>query len=147
MNNKNNHHIGSFILYNRVIKARIHPFTTTSTVQKANFLEWFRGFTDGEGSFWIGEVGKLHFKFSFSIGLHLDDLKTLEFIQKTLGMGNIHISSNVASWVVTRQDDLKRIIDIFKLTPLNTVKQLDFLAFYEAFVLYTSNKKKLRIKN
>lgn len=158
MNNKYNYHIlaspanicivnvRSFILYNRIIKARIHPFTTTSTVQKANFLEWFRGFADGESSFWIGEVGKLHFKFSFSIGLHKDDLKTLEFIQKTLGMGNIHISSNVASWVVTRQDDLKKIIDIFKLTPLNTVKQLDFLAFYEAFVLYTSNKKSLDLK-
>ncbi len=32
-------------------------------------------FTDGEG-FSIGTVGETHFKFTFSIGLHIYDLKT-----------------------------------------------------------------------
>ncbi len=125
---------------------QIRWMTNSTERVKANFLEWFRGFVDGEGCFSIGEVGKIHFKFTISIGLHVDDLKALEFIKETLKMGNIFIAGSMDSWAVTRQKDIKKIIDIFKLAGLNTVKQLDFLAFYEAFELYTCNKKSLEIK-
>lgn len=61
-------------------------------------------------------------------------------------MGNIHISRGKAVLCVTRQEDIVRIIDIFKLVPLNTVKHLDFLAFYKAFYIYIANKKSFEIK-
>lgn len=53
--------------------------------------------------------------------------------------------------MVTRQLDIKKIIDIKKFTPLNTVKQLDFLAFSPGQLLnYTfikSSMNKILIKN
>ena len=46
-----------------------------------NFIEWFRGFTDAEGSFIIKNDARLtkdhNFKFIFRIILHLDDLAVL----------------------------------------------------------------------
>lgn len=44
--------------------------------------------------------------------------------------------------MVGRQEDVQKIIDIFTLAPLNTLKQLDFLDFSKAFELYTSSMKK-----
>lgn len=140
--------IKGVILYNRVKAMQpltVRHMSSFIDQDRANFLEWFRGFTDAEGCFTIGAVGNSHyFQFSFTIGLHIDDIEVLEYIQKTLGMGNIHISGGMAVWGVRRQEDIVRIIDIFNLVPLNTVKHLDFLDFYKAFDIYMANKKKFR---
>lgn len=88
--------IKGVILYNRVKAMQpltVRHMSSFIDQDRANFLEWFRGFTDAEGCFTIGAVGNSHyFQFSFTIGLHIDDIEVLEYIQKTLGMGNIHIS-------------------------------------------------------
>lgn len=74
--------IKGVILYNRV--EAIQPLTVRHMSSfiyqdRSNFLEWFRGFADGAGCFSIGAVGNSHyFKFSFTIGLHIDDIKVLE---------------------------------------------------------------------
>ena len=64
------------------------------------FLEWLSGFTDGEGCFKIKKDHrriKSPFVFEFLIGLHKDDLKTLEYIQTRINLGNISNSNNL-SW-------------------------------------------------
>jgi hypothetical protein len=45
--------------------------------------------------------------------LHIDDIEVLNFIQKTLGLGKIYESGKLASFVVSRQEDIKKIIEIF----------------------------------
>lgn len=48
----------------------------------------------------------------------------------------------MATFKVTKQEDIKKIIEIFSKAPLNSIKQLNFLAFKKAFELYINNKSK-----
>ena len=62
-----------------------------------DFLEWFRGFVDAEGCFYILPKGNVHFGFNFIIGLHVDDHKVLEFLQKYFQIGRVYIKGRMAS--------------------------------------------------
>lgn len=72
--------------------------------------------------------------------MHIDDLRVLEHIQQTLGIGKIYTKPGEASLVVQRLEDIKIILGIFTKTPLNSNKQLNFLAFNKAFEFYTQTK-------
>lgn len=111
---------------------------TTKTIDRADFFEWFRGFTDGEGCFHIGKNKGYAFRFFFQIKLHIDDRKVLEFIQEYLGIGGVNLSKNEATFVVSSKKEVKLIIDIFSQYSLNTTKYLNFLDFKKAFELYTN---------
>lgn len=118
--------------------------TTTSKTQDHNFLEWFRGFTDAEGSFLIGK--DQGFKFRFKIELHIDDKEVLYFIQNTLGIGKVVFFKSKVSFVVYAQSELQVIIDILTESPLNSTKQLNFLAFKKAFELYINKDSQNKLK-
>ena len=107
----------------------------TLSKDRANFLEWFRGFVDGEGSFIILK-NRNNFIFSFAIGLHVDDTNVLFFIQKHLGIGSVTITGKASYFRVTKQEEVLKIIEIFQNLQLNTTKHLNFLAFEEAFSIY-----------
>lgn len=84
------------------------------------FLEWFRGFTDAEGSFgFIYVCGarseKNYYQFTFQINLHVDDVGALSYIRDTLGFGLVKISKTlpVTSFIVRSLDDVKVIISLF----------------------------------
>jgi hypothetical protein len=116
-----------------------------------DFLEWFRGFTDGEGCFIIHHpAGKVNsFIFNFKIELHKDDVKVLYFIQSILRIGSVHTYRSAANFVVSTQDEIKVIVDIFSKFKLNSTKHLDFLAFRKGFLLYVkdnSHKARREIK-
>jgi len=53
------------------------------------FLEWFIGFTEGEGSFILAKRGDL----SFVITQSSSDINVLNYIKTHLGFGNIYIQS------------------------------------------------------
>jgi hypothetical protein len=107
-----------------------------------DFLEWFRGLVDGEGSFRVIPINATNFGFGFEIGLHVDDINVLHFIQQTLQIGKVTFYRNMAYFRVGRREEIKIIIDIFSNAPLNTTKQLNFLDFKKAFELYTGTEKK-----
>jgi len=101
-----------------------------------NFIHWFVGFTDGEGCFLIRTSSNKNVRFVFRIALHIDDKATLEYIKKTLGVGNLYIGSKVVIYSVNDYDSIKDIIiPIFEYYPLLTIKQLNFLKFKDAFLL------------
>lgn len=78
------------------------------------------------------------FKFTFKIGLHVDDVNLLHFIHKSLGFGGVWIGKSVAVFKVESLKDIRKII--FSQTVLcNTTKHLNFLDFKKAYELYTSN--------
>jgi len=56
-------------------------------------------------------------------------------------MGEVFTSKEKSSLVVSRLDDVREIIAIFTKYPLNSTKLLNFLAFSEAFDLYTTRSK------
>ncbi|OTA47126.1 hypothetical protein K449DRAFT_138357 [Hypoxylon sp. EC38] len=78
----------------------------------------------------------------FNINLHIDDLDTLNFIAKILGIGYVtipdaaHLKKKVCSYRINKQSELFKLIQILKASPLNGVKQFDFEDFTKAYNLY-----------
>jgi hypothetical protein len=103
------------------------------------------GFTDGEGNFYIGIGNNGSISFSYTIKLHMDELKTLEYIKSKLNCGSIQISSteNAAYYKLGGLDEI-----ISKVFPLFN-KYLDYLAFKQAIEIYKNDISKaepLRLK-
>lgn len=113
-----------------------------------NFIEWFIGFCDAESNFSI--VPKLdskgilnRFSFMFTIGLHKDDIEALQFIRSELNIGTVRIYGDECKFIVTKREDISKLISIFETFNLNTDKYLDYLSFKEAFNLYTNRENVL----
>jgi hypothetical protein len=103
-----------------------------------NFYEWFSGFTDAEGSFYIA-ISK-NCSFRFQINLHKDDLNVLYYIHKSLGFGEVRSYNNYSSFTVTRLKDIAKLISILDKYPLQGSKWLNYRDFVLAFELYTNSK-------
>ncbi len=134
-----------FIRNSRQYSSKIQNNDISSNISldqdRKKFLEWFRGFVDAEGYFAI-ITNRNSYSFIFGIGLHIDDLKVLEIIQQTLQIGKVYIRSDKAEFLVRRTDEVKLIIEIFTETPLNSNKQLNFLAFKKAFEIFTQTSER-----
>jgi hypothetical protein len=100
------------------------------------FLQWFAGFTDGEGNFLIVlDKNKMTAKFRFKINVHVDDKSVLELIAFTLKVGKTKISEDgkYATFEVSAFQDISSvIIPIFNHYPLLTAKRLNFEDFKSA---------------
>ena len=107
--------------------------------EMSNFYEWFSGFTDAEGSFYI--VISQSCAFRFQINLHKDDIDVLYYIHKTLGFGEVRSYKNYSSFTVTRLKDMAQLLNIFAQYPLQGSKWLNYKDFSKAFELYTTNGK------
>ena len=97
------------------------------------FIEWFVGFTDGEGCFLvIFKQNETYVVLNFVIELHIDDIEVLYKIVQNLGIGKVIKTKNrnSARLYVDKFDDIvKVLIPIFKEFPLQTTKYLDFISF------------------
>lgn len=123
-----------FTLYTKNISLLSNLRVKYRDMSNEEFKQWFVGFTDAEGCFRIGINNKNKvISFNYTIGLHIDDREVLEFIKNKLNCGNVYISENVATFVVTKLSDIRNIlIPIYEEFPLNGSKHLDYLAFKEA---------------
>jgi hypothetical protein len=112
------------------------------------FTEWFRGFTDAEGSFSL-TISSNRYSFKFRILLHLNDIEVLYYIRNILGIGNIYISktNSAVTYNVVNKDGILIILAIFAKYNLNTTKHLNFLALAQAFWLYHINDKSNDLKD
>lgn len=110
-------------------------------VLSCDFIEWFRGFTDAEGSFIIVKGLGNRFTFHFAIRLHLDDKGVLDYINNTLGIGTVTVSKTKAEvvFLVRTQGEIEVILELFTKYPLNTTKHLNFVDFSKAFELYVGS--------
>lgn len=110
-----------------------------------DFYSWFVGFADAESNFSIvpkqdinGDVNR--FTFVFGIGLHIDDVEALEYIQSKLNIGIVRTYKDECKFVVTKSEDICKLISIFDLYNLNTSKYLDYLDFKKAFYIYNDRE-------
>jgi hypothetical protein len=112
------------------------------------FFEWLAGFTDAEGTFYVGVDLNKKVSFKYKIGLHIDDRPVLEFIISKLGFGKIYSYKNSAVLFVYKHEHIAKIIDIFTKFPLQSTKWLNFCDFARCFEL-NSNKigDSLELKN
>ena len=140
------------------MKAKHHPTTGEVRLIKLSkknidlrFIEWFIGFVDAEGNF---NISLRNYKdnnynsliLTFQIGLHIDDLEVLKFIQRNLGCGKISISKNKCNFFVNDQASLIYIImPIFNVVKLKSSKYDQFLVFEKAINLI-KNKEHLKLR-
>lgn len=111
-----------------------------------DFHLWFVGFSDAESNFSIvpkqdinGKVNR--FTFVFSIGLHKDDVEALEYIQSKLNIGIVRTYENECKFIVTKREDISKLIFLFDSYNLNTSKYLDYLDFKKAFNIYNNRER------
>jgi hypothetical protein len=76
----------------------------------------------------------------FSIGLHIDDVEALEYIQSKLNIGMVRTYKDECKFIVTKCEDISKLISIFDLYNLNTSKYLDYLDFKKAFYIYNDRE-------
>ena len=110
-----------------------------------DFYSWFVGFSDAESNFSIvpkqdsnGNVNR--FTFVFGIGLHIDDVEALEYIQSKLNIGMVRTYKDECKFIVTKREDISKLISLFDSYNLNTSKYLDYLDFKKAFNIYNDRE-------
>lgn len=101
------------------------------------FIEWFVGFTDAEGCFYISSLKNVNYvTFKFIIELHKDDIEILYKICEILGIGKVSISGDSARFTVNKFEEIVNVlIPIFQKFPLQTTKYLDFTCFLQAIMI------------
>lgn len=80
------------------------------------FLEWFIGFTEGDGSLNISVRSKNNSKeLKFDITQSLSDVQVLYYIKSKLGFGKVFLrpERNVGFYYVTGKDNFRKLITIF----------------------------------
>lgn len=133
-----------FILINKVSLILIDLFSKFLFMWTTFTRYILCGFTDSEAFFVIDRAkDSTVFVFRYLISLHVDDIDVLYFIQKSLGMGHVYSrGKGAAIFYVAKQEDVRRIIEIFSKYTLNTTKYLNFMALKKAFELYVSSRRK-----
>ena len=107
-----------------------------------NFLTWFIGFSEGEGSFIINNRGDL----AFVITQSTTDIKVLYFIQETLGFGKVVSQSIKTSRYVTQsKKEIEIIISIFNGNMILPTKLDNLDKFITAFNIW-ANKGSIRLE-
>jgi len=96
------------------------------------FLEWFIGFTEGDGSFVISKN-----KVYFDITQNLQDIQVLYYIKKELGFGKVLIRNephiNVGVFYVTSELNFYKLITIFNGNLCSNYKKEQFKKWLSVF--------------
>ena len=129
-----------YIKYNEFYPNNVQPNKT--------FLEWFIGFSEGEGSF-IATKNKELF---FIITQSELDLNILNYIKNNLNMGNIMIQSKknkTYRYVIRKKSDIYLICLLFNGNMVMPTKQqrfLQFLIIFNEYIIKYKNYKFSLIK-
>ena len=73
-----------------------------------DFIEWFIGFSEGDGSFYITRGKSI-----FSIHLHIVDLPLLVEIKTQLNMGSIFIGNKSCLFTIKAHEEINTLINLF----------------------------------
>lgn len=102
------------------------------------FGNWFAGFVDGEGCFYINRSTRDTYNPGFRIQLREDDVAIIGTIRQTLGFGSINYHSKrgktnpSVSYNVKSLPNCQAVIDLLDLHPLRSKKLRDYLVWREA---------------
>lgn len=108
----------------------------SNKLDTVEFYKWFAGLTDAEGSFGIFTLPSKCINLKFTIGFHIDDLPGLKLIKNKLGLGRIYTYKKSCYYIITKKENILKVISIFDVYTLNSSKNLDLLDFKKAFYLY-----------
>lgn len=128
----------SFLSFNLIYKS----YFPNNTLPSTNFLTWFIGFSEGEGSFIVNKRGDL----AFVISQSTSDVKILYYIQETLGFGKVISQSVKTSRYVTQsKKEIEIIIKMFNGNIILPTKQDRLEKFITAFNIW-ANKGTIRLE-
>lgn len=114
----------------------LNLYNNKKSKEDKDFLQWFTGFTDAEGSFKINIKNNKEVHFVFQITLHIDDIAVLYIIREKLGIGIVSIKGTTCSFRVhSFQVIVDILLPIFDKYPLLTHKQLNFRDWKKAIFL------------
>lgn len=100
-----------------------------------NFLTWFIGFSEGEGSFVVNNRGDL----AFIITQSTSDVRILYFIKDILGFGKvISQSAKTSRYVTQSKKEIEVIIEIFNGNVVLPTRQEKLEKFISAFNIWAS---------
>jgi hypothetical protein len=111
-----------------------------------DFLEWFVGFTEGDGSFTISRPknGKKRLFFF----LVQNDIQALQRIRSTLGFGRVQKHGNAHRFAASSKADIDRLITLFNGNLLLDKTNTRFRQWVDVRNELTPNKKNhIRVKN
>lgn len=98
----------------------------------SQFLEWFIGFTEGDGSFIVSKN-----KVYFDITQSLSDIQVLYYIKKELGFGKVLIREeehrNVGVFYVSSKENFTNLIHIFNGNLSTHYKKEQFKAWLDTY--------------
>lgn len=113
-------------------------FGSTKLLPPKSFLEWFIGFTEGDGSL----VKIARGGYSFVITQSSTDLQVLRYIQVTLGFGSVIVQSlggHTHRFVVQDKVGIRLLCILFNGNLVFPVRQGKFLVFLAGFNQYISH--------
>jgi len=122
--------------------------TSTNKLDK-KFIEWFVGFTDGDGSFSICKCGK-YYKLQFSLSQSYYNMRILYYVKSKLGYGNVtkYEKTKMANFRINDRKVLAKIIfPIFDQYPLLTSKYFYYLRFKQAYQILEDSSLTTEQKN
>ena len=107
-----------------------------------NFLGWFIGFTEGEGSFIVNNRGDL----AFVVVQTTSDIKVLHYIQESLGFGKVISQSVKTSRYITQSKrEIEIIISLFNGNIILPTRKNQLDNFIKGFNVW-ANKGKIRLE-
>lgn len=101
----------------------------TNKLFDKDFIEWFIGFTEGDGSFFITKGKSI-----FSIHLHIIDLPLLIEIKSKLNMGSIHIGNKSCLLTIKAKKEIECLIKIFNGKLYLEKRKTQFINWAENFM-------------
>lgn len=110
--------------------------------KNSEFLQWFVGMTDGDGSFSVLRQNN-KWTLTFKITQSTYNLRALYYIKQQLGVGSVSVESNrdQGSFRIRDRKQLANIIfPIFDQYPLLTTKYLDYAKFKSAYAILEDKK-------
>ncbi len=86
------------------------------------FLTWFIGFSEGDGSFLMRKRGA----FVFGVAQHKKDIEVLNMIRNRFGFGKVYVQHNMGSFTVETKKELYLIGHLFNNNLVTVNKKLSF---------------------
>jgi len=126
---------------------RTYSSLQTPTINDNQFIEWFVGFTDGDGSFSICKCGK-YYKLQFSLSQSYYNMRILYYVKSKLGYGSVtkYEKSKMANFRISDSKVLA-IFPIFDQYPLLTSKYFYYLRFKQAYQILEDSSLTTEQKN
>jgi len=141
--------VKNFIMWKRNFTLSIPSVQKASQRLNTKDIQWFVGFTDGDGCLSTYEEKKYGLRHEYTIGLEIADIRLLYKIKSFLGCGTIRKYNNIAIFRIKKIHHILYIlIPIFDKYPLLTEKKRNsYLKFRNTFLDKVLNSNRATIED